>query len=144
VDTAENGGHYSLILRRAAQDALAAFQAGQRGRLAAAMVELGRVMPEAPKDFDPRPYIAANEWRYAKTRPQNPHFYVLLVVSSDPYEHLRFLAWLQASEEVEDWGGKRFHYHEVDGWRYWALTNPNATIINRRVAPEAQLELGVG
>lgn len=142
MDTAENGGHYALILRRAAQDALDAHRAKDRSRLAAAMVELGRVLPDPPEDYDPRPYIAAHEWRFARTRPQNPHWYVLLVESADPYDHLRFLEWIRRHGDIEVHQGKQYRYQEVDGWRYWAL-GPNDTILNRRSAPGEQGSLDI-
>jgi hypothetical protein len=130
-------------------------QALQRGRLAeladvagrrvlvdpgdeAALALLRDVLPEdPPKDYDPRPYIEAHEWTYAKTRPENPHWYLLIRKSSDWREHLRFLRWIRVHGEIERWrDGRNYPYCTVDGWRYWALCNVNdEVIINRRKAP---------
>ena len=85
---------------------------------------------DPPEDYDPRPYIAANEWTFASTMPENPHEYVLLRNSSDWREHLRFLRWIRRGK-VEVWRDRRrYRYRVVDGWRYWAL-GPNDTILNR-------------
>jgi hypothetical protein len=147
MEPGQHQGHYALILRRAAQDVLDAYDKldGHRPKTIdafnAAAAELARVLPAPPADYDPRPYIAAHEWRYAKTRPANPHEYVVLVASSDPYEHLKFLEWVRRYGQVETWAGREYRYQEVDGWRYWAL-GPNDTIINRRVAPAPDPEQG--
>ena len=61
--------------------------------LIAAMDDLRRLVPRPPRDCDPRPYIAANRWVFARTMPENPHEYVVLAHSSDPYEHLMFVEW---------------------------------------------------
>jgi hypothetical protein len=152
MEPGQHQGHYALILRRAAQQVLDAWRRAEEGTDAAgmdadpaaffaALEELARVLPDPPADYDPRPYIAAHEWRYAKTRPANPHEYVVLVASTDPYEHLKFLEWLRRHGSIENWGGREYRYQEVDGWRYWAL-GPNDTIINRRVAPAPDPEQG--
>ena len=54
----------------------------------AAMAELRRLLPAPARDYDPRPYIAANHWVFARTMPDNPHEYVVIHNSTDPYEHL--------------------------------------------------------
>jgi hypothetical protein len=105
----------------------------------AALVLLRDVLPaDPPEDYDPRPYIEANEWTYARTRPQNPHEYLLLHKSTDWREHLRFLRWIRVHGEVERWLDRRdYPYRTVDGWRYWSLCLVNdEVIINRRKAPE--------
>ena len=102
----------ALILRLAGEEVLAAFRSGDEERLAVA--ELGQVLPSPSADFDPLPYLTAQQWTATTTRPKNPHQYVLLVRFIEP----------------------------GDGWRHWALPNPNATILNRRPATEGEPEQG--
>jgi hypothetical protein len=100
-----------------------------------AVALLRDVLPNPPESYDPRPYIEANTWVFARTMPENPHEYVMLRASTDWREHLRFLRWLRVYGEVERWlDGRRYRYRIVDGWRYWAMWSPNDTILNREVA----------
>jgi hypothetical protein len=95
-------------------------------------IELLRdTLPEPPADYDPVPFIEANNWTFAKTRPESPHFYVLLRNTSDWREHLRFLRWLRVYGEARKWrDGRTYIYRVVDGWNYWAM-GPSDTILNR-------------
>lgn len=99
------------------------------------IAELERLLPSPPRDYDPRPYIAANEWTFARTMPENPHEYVVIRKSTDPVEHMRFLAWLRAFGDLEHFKGRDYEYIEIDGWRYWAMGTDQLeqTIINRRL-----------
>jgi hypothetical protein len=101
------------------------------------VAELARLLPSPPADYDPHPYIATNRWTYARTMPENPHEYVVLRKSTDPYEHLRFLAWIRGSGNLEHFKGRDYEFVEIDGWRYWAMGTDQLeqTIINRRVVP---------
>ncbi len=105
----------------------------------AAMAELRRLLPAPARDYDPRPYIAANHWVFARTMPDNPHEYVVIHDSTDPYEHLMFLEWIRSVGDIEHYRGRDYEYVTVDGYRYWAMgpSGPEHTIINRREAPKA-------
>jgi hypothetical protein len=141
----QGAGRLTPLLIDACRDVLTAYDEldGHRQKTVdafnVAIAELQRLLPSPPRDYDPRPYIEGNEWTFARTMPENPHEYVVLRKSSDPYEHLRFLAWIRASGNLEHYKGRDYEYVEVDGWRYWAMgtDQPEQTIINRRVAPEA-------
>jgi hypothetical protein len=89
---------------------------------------------ELPPDYDPRPFIAAQEWRFAKTMPWHPHEYVMIHKATDAFEHVRFLVWIRLTGKIEVYKGSEYPYVEIDGYRYWAL-RPEYTIINRRTAP---------
>jgi hypothetical protein len=105
----------------------------------AALALLRDVLPEdPPEDWDPRPFIEANRWTYARTMPQNPHEYLLLRKAHDWRTHLVFVRWLKVHGEIERWVDRRdYPYCTVDGWRYWTLLLVNdEVIINRRKAPE--------
>jgi hypothetical protein len=96
-----------------------------------AIALLGDVLPNPPGDFNPVPYIEANDWTYAKTRPQTPHFYVLLRNTTDWREHLRFLTWIRKYGQSRRWrDGRTYRTVWVDEFHYWAL-GPNDTILNR-------------
>ena len=62
------------------------------------MAELRRLLPAPSRGYDPRPYIAANHWVFARTMPDNPHEYVVIYNSTDPYQHLMFLEWIRSVE----------------------------------------------
>jgi hypothetical protein len=105
----------------------------------AALALLREVLPEdPPADFDPRPFIEANTWTYARTRPDNPHEYLLIHKATSWREHLRFLRWLVVHGEVERWVDRKdYPYATVDGWRYWSLWAVNdEVILNRRREPD--------
>jgi hypothetical protein len=89
---------------------------------------------ELPPDYDPRPFIAAQEWRFAKTMPWHPHEYVMIHKATDAFEHVRFLVWIRLTGKIEVYKGSEYPHVEIDGYRYWAL-RPEYTIINRRTAP---------
>lgn len=122
-------GEYALIVATAARLLLAAGDAG---------TDLGealeRLRLSLPVVGDARPYIASQEWTFARTMPDRPHWYVLLRRSTDWAEHLRMLLWLR-SGELEMFHGHPYRYRTVDDFRYWAM-GPNDTIINRRRATE--------
>jgi hypothetical protein len=108
------------ILRDAALNALAAWEAlpvivdshddagllspqlvNDFGAVQSAMAGLRRLLPAPPRDYDPRPYIAANHWVFARTMPDNPHEYLVIRKSTDPYEHLMFPEWIRAVGDIE-------------------------------------------
>lgn len=86
---------------------------------------------DIPEEYDPRPYIAANEWVFARTMPTNPHYYVVLPRSTDWREHLRFLRWIRVWGHTEMFKGYPYLYRVVDDNKYWAL-GLNETILNRK------------
>jgi hypothetical protein len=117
-------------------------------RLASALTLLRDVHPAVPPEsFDPRPYIDSQEWVFARTMPENPHFYVHLSKTTDWRSHLVVLLWIRAHGEVERFKGRDYRYQTVDGWRLWAM-GPNDSILNKRRAPAGaasvplRLELG--
>jgi hypothetical protein len=125
------GGHRALLLASAGRSVLKAWDDGDEAALAEAIAELRSVLPAVPSDYDPKPYIAAQSWVFAKTMPEHPHEYVMLRASTDWREHLRFGDWIRFSGEQERYQGRIYRYRVVDDWQYWVL-GPNDTIINRR------------
>jgi hypothetical protein len=65
--------------------------------------------------FDPRAFIAQAPWRFAKSMPHLPHWYV---------------------RQGDDLPAN--NYLELDGWRYWTMPgrgDTSTTIINRERLP---------
>jgi hypothetical protein len=116
---------------------LAAWSGQEPEELAQAMSLLRDVLPPDPaEDYDPRGFVQANRWTFAKTMPDRPHEYLLIHKSSDWREHLIFRRWLEVHGEVERWlDGRDYPGRVVDGQRYWSLCNANdEVILNRRRA----------
>jgi hypothetical protein len=89
------------------------------------------IVVHVPFDYDPRPFIAANTWVYAKTMPKNPHEYVVLRAATDWREQLRFGRWIRHWGETERFDGRPYKYMDVDDHHYWVMSI-NDTIINRK------------
>ena len=130
------GGHLAAVLDYALRRVL---YAGLEGDERQQALELLRdACPDPPEDWDPRPYIASQEWVFAKTMPERPHEYVHLSKSTDWRGHLLMNRWLRVTGELEKFVRPGVAVpEEVEGWRYWAGADPNWTIVNRRVAPVA-------
>ena len=133
-DEALKSGHLTELLDYAGRRALAASNLIQ---LEEALALLRDVLPDPPADYSPRNYIASQEWVYASTMPENEHFYVMLKASTDWGSHLMMLRWIRVTGEIERFKGSKYRYRTVDGWRYWAMTDPGWTVLNRRRAPGA-------
>jgi hypothetical protein len=79
------------------------------------------------KDLDRvRAYIAASDWRFAKTMPQWPHWYVVR-----NWGHQRdfdfFARLIDKDGYIDSWGQKRWKYLVVDDFKYWLCDN----VLNR-------------
>lgn len=78
--------------------------------------------------FDAREFIAAHEWRFAKTVPMIPHSYVVREqVDRDAFDAFERLIAQRGYRE--SWGGFVNVYLKIDGWKYWVTDN----ILNREV-----------
>jgi hypothetical protein len=94
-------------------------------------------------------YLAAQRFRVARTVPEHPHEYLLVTASTDPWLHLRVIAYLADRGYQETWrpapgakGTTYTYWRGGDGWEYWASPPASAggwrppqlaaTVINRR------------
>jgi hypothetical protein len=95
-------------------------------------------------------YLRAQAFKYARTVPEHPHEYLVITASTDPWMHLRVIAYLEARGGAETWrhapgakGTTYTYWRGGDGWEYWASPPASgvtgwqapryaATIINRR------------
>ena len=91
----------------------------------------------ATQAFDPRPFIARVEWRFATTMAHyNPHWYVVERDNAGD-EYTAFVA-LIAGGELRFYLGYPYHHVSVDGWDYWLTWAEDAgSIINRKPSDEA-------
>jgi hypothetical protein len=79
-------------------------------------------------------YLHGQEWKYARTMPKWPHWYVLARRSTDLWAHLRTVALIRAE-------GERRYFKPASRWHhYWKCCpehevwtmRPHDTILNRR------------
>jgi hypothetical protein len=82
-------------------------------------------------------YLEAQTWTFAKTVPGQPHEYALHHRSTDPWAHLRVIAYIRAHGERRRWAVTRtwHHYLEVGDWLYWTMARDTDLILNRRGSP---------
>jgi hypothetical protein len=83
-------------------------------------------------------YLAAHPWTYAKTVPEDPHEYLLIHRSADPWMHLRVIRYIRETGERRKWrhprgagSGTYAYWAPGDGWEYWPLGD-SETVLNRR------------
>ena len=132
-----NRATMALVTARAVIDA---WDAGDQEALAEAVATLRQVAPDpTPADYDPRPYIASQEWVFAKTMPTSPHFYVQIARSTDWVGHLQCLTWIRQRGQLKQVQGRQYRYVILDKWRYWAL-GVEHSIIEPHEEPRAGVE----
>jgi hypothetical protein len=99
--------------------------------LQAAVDLLRDLYPSPGLMYDPTPYIEAQNWVYAKTMPENKHFYVVLRASTDWRAHMMFLRWIRLYGGDERFRSSWYRYMDVGEYHYWAMSS-NDSIINRK------------
>ena len=80
-------------------------------------------------------YVESQEWTTARTVPEDPHQYLLLRASTDPWTHLRMIRYIGAAGERRLWPRDRtwYSYWRSAGHEYWGMPRESETLINRRV-----------
>jgi hypothetical protein len=70
-----------------------------------------------------RAFIAAHEWRFAKTMPYCPHYYVVRNKVRDDAEFLKVIQFIRTHGYDESYrpGAQVQRYLDVDGWKYWTM-----------------------
>jgi hypothetical protein len=98
--------------------------------------------------YDPRQFIRANLWTYAKSVPEHPHEYLPAQRATDPDEFRRFCQWVNRAGEpgTFTFAGRThtYRYSQVDERLYWVSRSPwgSSLLVNRRLAsppPDPQL-----
>jgi hypothetical protein len=78
-------------------------------------------------------FLARLTFKFAKTMPETPHFYVVRSAENEADYVALYNAWKQHGV-LEKWGGRRYRYwYAGDGWKYWAMSDDprQSRIINR-------------
>jgi hypothetical protein len=101
--------------------------------------------PEHPRREPPaalvaqaRDYIAAAEWSFAKTMPDNPHWYAVRQRSRAQglgAGHEALYVLLRDYHYDRWWHGRSYRTLDIDGFGYWIMED--GTIINRKPVDSA-------
>ena len=80
-----------------------------------------------------RLFVEGQQWVFAKTMADIPHFYCLKAKSSDPLEFGWFVHLLTTNSIPGSFYGKTYRYFFLDDWKYWIMDDDPAEcdLINR-------------
>lgn len=77
--------------------------------------------------FDPIAFIASQKWVFAKTRPFNPHEYIVRGKGNDPEDFWALALHIFEHGERRIWGNKIYIcWYPGDGYRYWTMGWPKS------------------
>ncbi len=84
-------------------------------------------------------FVAVHEWRYAKTMPKNPHFYIVKNAQSPDQFH-EAVNFIRENGYVKYFFKRRFVYYDYDGYSYWTMGDPieETIILNRAIIEGTQ------
>ena len=87
-----------------------------------------------------REYIAETEWTFAKTMPDNPHWYVVRqrAWARGRYYglgHEALFDLIRLHHYIRRWHGRGYRSIDLDGFSYWIMED--GTVINRKPADSA-------
>lgn len=68
--------------------------------------------------------MAKSHWKYAKTMPNNPHYYTLRAQSYDEETFVRFVLHIRQAGYRKRFGSTTYKYFDLDGWCYWTMGAP--------------------
>ena len=74
-----------------------------------------------------RDFIKTQNWRFAKTMPQWPHWYIVAGEGNRSREFGRFATLIERFGENDRWGQQTLRYLRVGNYKYWVM----GEIINR-------------
>ncbi len=88
-------------------------------------------------DDEVRKFIDDQEWVFAKTMPQIPHWYTLKRKARSEDDFAAFVQEIRLRGVVRPFGRRTFTYFDFEGWTYWTMGEPVAdtTLINRARLP---------
>lgn len=80
-----------------------------------------------------RDLIGRSHWIFAKTRPNNPHYYMLRK-ESDDQEFIKFVKLIRRFGEKTLYRGEPYILLDIDDWSYWTMGAPieDTILINRK------------
>ena len=88
--------------------------------------------------------LEASEWRFAKTMPENPHWYTLRKTWTDDAAFVEVVEFIRKYGYKEVWPpGSRNRYTVMDigGYHYWTMGSPipKTILINRKPVADVPL-----
>ena len=82
---------------------------------------------------DREPDLSRLEFRFAKTMPETPHWYVVRSTANEA-DYVALFHVIQEKGVPEKFGARRYRYwYPGDGWKYWTMTTDvqHSHVINR-------------
>jgi hypothetical protein len=78
-------------------------------------------------------FIESNSWAFAKTMPQDPHWYVVRSRCDDEEAFEEFVMHIREHGYLEMFEGREYTYFDIGEFKYWTMGSPLevTTIINR-------------
>ncbi len=92
---------------------------------------------EPPTVTEVQELLEAATWTFAKTRPNNPHFWTLRKQWQDPTAFEAVVQFIYDHGEDEVWRDRvRYRVLHLNGWKYWSMNEPasKTTLMNRCVS----------
>ena len=86
--------------------------------------------------------IEAHDWQFAKTLPENPHFYTKRKDWDDD-EFVEMVMLIRENGHQVYFGYKPYIVIDIDGYRYWTQGAPmeKTILINRRELTQRDMEI---
>lgn len=81
--------------------------------------------------------LEAATWTFAKTMPQNPHFWTLRKDWEQDTDYEFAFDYIHAHGEEKVFGRTTYRVLFINGWRYWAMTDDltKSRLMNRAEGP---------
>lgn len=78
-------------------------------------------------------FVAAHEWKFAKTMAKIPHWYVVREKCRDDMEFQNAVEFVRKHGEPRRFWKQIYIYYDFDGHSYWSMGFPldETTILNR-------------
>jgi hypothetical protein len=89
-----------------------------------------------------RVLLEGQQWRFAKTMPQNPHEYTLRNTWSVDAQFQQAVRFIRQHGYVERFKGRPYVVLDLGGWHYWTMGAPLADtrLINRKPWPSGDAQ----
>ena len=80
-------------------------------------------------------FINRHQWRFAKSMPHMPHWYVVRAECDSDDDFVYFVEFIREHGYDRTFGGRTYKYLNVGMMCYWTMGNPiiETTILNRAV-----------
>ena len=71
-----------------------------------------------------RDFVERHSWRFARTMPHMPHWYVTREVVANDADFERAVILIREHGERRPFGSRKYTYLDVDGYSYWTMGAP--------------------